>query len=299
MTPAVDCVLDIRAALGEGAIWSVREQALYWVDIVGGTLNRFDPASGANRHWDMGRPIGCFALKRTGGLVVALADGFHHFDPDGGALTAIHDPEPDKPGNRFNDGTVDHQGRFYAGTMPIAGPSAERGPEGTLYRLDADESVTTVRGDLFVVNGLAFSPDGRTAYLSDSYPERQTIWAHDYDPDTAAWTNARVFFDARAVDGRPDGGAVDAEGCYWMAGVGGWQLVRITPAGDVDMIIPMPVEKPTRIAFGGADLGTLYVTTIGSAGITRGSEDKQPQAGSLFALTVPGVKGVPMPDFDG
>lgn len=291
---AVDCVLDCRVALGEGVIWSVREQALFFVDIVGGDLWRFDPVSGATRTWDMGRTIGCFALK-DGGAVVALEDGFFDLDFASGDLTAIAGPVPIERGHRFNDGSVDPRGRFYAGTMLKAGTD-KRDPDGVLYRLDPDHGVHTVRDGFYIINGMVFSPDGRTAYLSDSWHTRQTIWAYDYDLDDATWRNERVFFDARAVAGRPDGGAVDADGCYWMAGVSGWELVRITPDGKVDMEIAMPVEKPTKIAFGGKDLDTLFVTSLGMA-VTEGTEARQPQAGSVFALSVPGVKGVAFPEF--
>lgn len=295
MTPRADCVIDARARTGEGAIW--HGDALWWVDIPAGLLHRFEPESGARRTWECGRPLGCVAPKRSGGMIAALADGFHHLDLDSGALTPIADPEADRPENRFNDGAVDPRGRFYAGTMPIDGPSEETGPQGALYALGG-ERVRAVVGGLWVQNGLAFSPDGRTAYLSDTFPEVRTIWAFDYDPDDGAWTNRRTFFDTRAVDGRPDGAAIDAEGCYWMAGVGGWELVRITPAGDLDMRIPLPVEKPTRPAFGGRGLATLYVTSIG-AGLGEGWERTQPQAGGVFALSVPGVVGLPSPAFDG
>ena len=155
---------------------------------------------------------------------------------------------------------------------------------GTLY-----EGTRTLLDGFGIINGLAFSPDSKTAYVSDSIASRQTIWAYDYDLTDGAWTNQRLFFDCNAVAGRPDGGAMDSEGCYWMAGVAGWQLVRLTPRGDVDMIIPMPIEKPTRIAFGGSDLSTLYVTSIG-AGLA--DDATQPHAGGLFALTVPGISGV-------
>ena len=149
---------------------------------------------------------------------------------------------------------------------------------------------------VFTTNGMCFSPDGRTMYLSDSNPGVRTIWACDYDTDTGTPTNRRVFFDTREVAGRPDGGTVDADGCYWMAGVGGWQLVRITPQGKVDRIVEMPVEKPTKPMFGGPRLDTLFVTSIG-----MGMEDdpKQPLAGSLFSITGLGVTGVPQPRFAG
>jgi L-arabinonolactonase len=129
-------------------------------------------------------------------------------------------------------------------------------------------------------------------YCSDSNPQVRTIWACDYDPATGAPGERRVFFDTRAVAGRPDGGTVDADGCYWMAGVGGSQLVRLTPAGRIDRIVALPVERPTRPAFGGSDLDVLFVTSIG-AGTT------QPQAGGIFALTGLGVQGVPEVRFGG
>ncbi|MDQ2694792.1 MAG: SMP-30/gluconolactonase/LRE family protein, partial [Pseudomonadota bacterium] len=282
------------AALGEGALWSAAEQALYWVDITRPTLNRFDPASGVNTSWPMPSPIGCFALCPQGGAVVALCEGFHHFDLRTGALRLIADPEPHKPGNRFNDGTVDPRGRFWAGTMPIAGPG--EAPEGGLYCLDLDGGVRQAEGAFWIQNGLAFSPDGRTMYVSDSYAPIRTIWAFDYDPDSGVPANRRLFFDTRSVAGRPDGAAMDADGCYWMAGVGGWQLVRLTPQGQVDRIIPMPVEKPTKIAFGGRNLDIMYVTSIGQG--ADPADPAQREAGNLFAVHA-GVQGLPVPGYAG
>ena len=290
----VDCVLDAKAAVGEGALWCEREGALWWVDIDGCALHRFDPSTGRNRTWPMPSRIGCFVLREAGGLVVALEDGFHFYDPVTGQLEPIVDPEADKPGNRFNDGTPDPRGRFIAGTMPM-GP---RQPVAALYRLSPDRACEKLFDGLTVTNGCAFSPDGRIFYFSDSEANIRTIWACDHDPDSGAMRNRRVFVDTHGLAGRPDGGTVDADGCYWMAGVGGWQLVRFTPEGAVERIIDMPCEKPTKIAFGGADLDTLYVTSIG-AGLTPGTEVRQPHAGGLFALRVPGVRGLPQPRFAG
>jgi L-arabinonolactonase len=290
----VDCVLDAKAQLGEAAVWCGREQALWWVDIEEPALHRFDPATGADRSWPMPSRIGCFALRERGGMVVALEDGFHFLDPETGALEAIVDPEPDKPGNRFNDGTTDPVGRFVAGTMPL-GP---REPVAALYRLWPDRRCEKLFDGLTVTNGCAFSPDGRTFYFADSESSVRTIWACDHDPDSGAVTNRRVFVDTHGLAGRPDGGTVDAEGCYWMAGVGGWQLVRFTPDGKVDRIVDLPVERPTKIAFGGKDLDVLYVTSIGK-GPTPGTETRQPQAGGIFAVRVPGVRGLPQPRFAG
>lgn len=290
----IECVVDIGAQTGEGAVWDTEAQALFWVDIPAGKLYRFDPVTGENRRWEFDEPIGCLALRRAGGAIVALKSGFHSFDFDTGACVRIHDPEADKPKNRFNDGATDRQGRLWAGTM-VMDQSAR---EGSFYRLDPDMNCKRWLGDFHVTNGLAFSPDGRTMYCSDSNKDVQTIWSMPYDVATGEPGERRVFFDAREVAGRPDGGTVDAEGCYWMAGVGGWMLVRITPTGRVDRIVELPIERPSKPMFGGADLDTLFVTSIGG-GQTRGTEARQPQAGGLFAVRNLGVKGVPETRFAG
>ena len=291
----IECVVDSRSQLGEGAVWDVDDQALYWVDIVGGLVHRFDPATGTNDGVDLGEPVGCLAVRAGGGLVVAAKTGFYAVDMATGAKSPIGDPEADRPENRFNDGSTDMQGRFWAGTMKDGGEPAR---QGRFYRLDPDLSVTPWLGDIFTTNGLAFSPDGRTMYFSDSNPSVQTIWACDYDIDDGTPTNQRDFFDARQVAGRCDGGTVDADGCYWMAGVGGWQVVRITPAGKIDRIVDMPVERPSKPMFGGPNLDVLYVTTIG-VDLTSADVGKQPQAGSLFAITGLGVQGVAQVRFAG
>ncbi len=293
--PLISCVLDAKAKTGEGAVWDVAEQALFWVDIPAGLLHRFDPVTGENRSWQMGEPIGCFALRRGGGAVVALKSGIFLFDFGTGTRTPLCSPEADRPENRFNDGTTDSRGRLWAGTMKLSGPPERTG---AFYRIDPDGRWTRWQDGIYTTNGLAFSPDGRTLYCSDSNTEVQTIWAADYDPDSGEAGERRVFFDARAVAGRPDGGTVDAEGCYWMAGVSGWQLVRITPKGTIDRIVELPVERPSKPMFGGANLDVLFVTTIGT-GLSPGSEAKQPQAGGLFAVTGLGVQGLPQTRFAG
>lgn len=295
----VDCVLDFAAKTGEGAIWSATDQMLYWIDIPAGLFCRFDPATGANTVWDMQRPIGCFALKQNGGAAVALTDGFFDFDFASEDLSLIIDTEADITTNRFNDGTVDMRGRLLAGTMSIAGPDQSAPPQGTLYCLEVDQTVKIIMDGFQVVNGLAFSPDGKTVYVSDSAPWIQTIWAYDNDLDDGAWSNKRVFFDCASITGRPDGGSMDSGGCYWVAGVSGWELFRITPEGKVDMEIEMPIEKPTRITFGGTNFDTLYVTSIGPHGITPGTENQQPQAGGLFALKIPGIQSFEFPCYKG
>lgn len=289
----IECVVDSRSELGEGAVWDARDQVLWWVDIMGEKIHRFDPASGRNDTWATGEPVGCLAPRAKGGLVIATKSGFHLFDTKTGTKTPISDPEANKPANRFNDGGTDRQGRFWAGTMQQEGV---RQQVGTFYRLDPDHSVTTAMTDIWVTNGIAFSPDGKTMYASDTGAAVRAVWAFDYDTETGTPSNRRTHFDTHGMVSRPDGGTVDADGCYWFAGVGGWQVVRVTPAGTVDRIIDMPVEKPTKVMFGGTNLDTLYVTSL-SQGLDPARE--QPQAGSLFAITGLGVSGVPEVRFNG
>lgn len=295
MAIEIDCVVPGRARLGEGAFWDHRAQRLWWVDIHGGLIHGFDPASGENQTWDWGEPVGCLAPREQGGLLLATESGFHFFDPVSGAREALVDPEAGIPGNRFNDGCTDPRGRFWAGTMKDGGEPERRG---RFYRFDAERRVTPFFDRVHTTNGLAFSPDGKTLYFSDTNTAVQSIWSSDYDLDSGQPGEPRLFFDAREVAGRPDGGTVDADGCYWMAGVTGWQVVRITPTGKVDRIVEVPAERPSKPMFGGPNLDRLYVTTIGS-GTTPGSEQRQPEAGGLFAISGLGVQGIEQARFAG
>lgn len=298
MTVTVDCVLKAGAKLGEGAVWDSAAHALWWVDIAAPSLNRYSPETGSNESWEMPSAIGCVAPRQGGGAILGLETGWSAFDPGSAAITLIDDRAPGRATHRFNDGAVDPAGRFWAGTMPKAGPrnaAAGEAGDGELFCLEADGSCRLELGGLYIQNGLAFSPDGRRMYLSDSYPAVRTIWKFDYDVTTGRPENRQLFFDTRSVPGRPDGAAMDADGCYWMAGVDGWQILRLTPDGKVDMTIPVPVEKPTCLAFGGTDLSELYITCMGPGLITAGSEAEQPDAGGLFVCR-PGVAGyVPPP----
>lgn len=292
-TYSVDCVVSSHSQVGEGAVWDDREGVLWWVDIPAGLIHRLDPRTGQNTTQDFGQPVGCLALREQGGMVVAAKTGFWLFNWYDGTREPLSDPEEHLDSNRFNDGTTDPRGRFWAGTMKDGGTPE---PRGAFYRLDPDHTVTPWRDGIYTTNGLAFSPDGKTMYFSDSFKTVRTVWACDYDLETGTPGEPRVFFDTRKVAGRPDGGTVDADGCYWMAGVSGWQVYRITPDGRVDMTIDMPVERPSKPMFGGPNLDVLYVTSLG-VGLTEGTD--QPEAGSLFAVTGLGVQGVPQTRFAG
>jgi len=290
---AVELVHDAHAAIGEGAVWDDRTGSLYWCDIDGGLVHRFDPSNGPAEPIVIGERVGCLALRESGNAIIGTQSGLYDLDLATGERTLFAPTEADLPDNRFNDANTDRQGRWWAGTMSLKQPPA---PEGTFYRVDADRTVTAMMDGIYTTNGLAFSPDGRTMYFSDSNPLVRTIWVADYDTDTGTPSNRRLFFDTRSVAGRPDGATVDADGCYWMAGVGGWQLLRLTPRGEVDMVIDMPVERPSKPEFGGPTLSDLYVTTIG-AGPSEGTH--QPHAGGLYVVTGLPAPGVAMVRFAG
>lgn len=285
------CVLDARAAIGESPVWEPAEQALYWCDIYGPALHRFEPATGATRRWAMPQPIGSFALRAGGGAVVALKSGLHRFDFATGRLDFLLHPEPEAAGNRFNDGKVSPDGRFFAGTMD----EAMKQPTGALYRLDPDGSCHRVAEGLIVSNGLAWSPDGRTMFHSDS--RGPVIWAWDYDPASGAIASRREVARPTEAIGRPDGAACDMEGYYWSAGISAGVLNRWAPDGRLDRRIPVPCAAPTMPCFGGPDMKTIFVTSL-RMHLSADRLAAFPLSGGLFALEVD-VPGVPVPRFKG
>ena len=291
--PQVECVADTKSKIGEGALWDHRTNKLWWVDIPAGLLHAFDPATGSNVTREYGEPIGCLALRQKGGLVLATKSGFHLFNPETGKNQALSDPEGHLPDNRFNDGSTDRNGRFWAGTMKDGG---EAEPLGTFYRLDSEFRVQPILSGFYTTNGLAFSPDGETLYASDSHPMVRTLWTFDYDIGTGTPSNRRVFVDTRDLPGRPDGGTVDTDGCYWMAAIDGGRVIRFTPDGRIDREVKLPVERPSKPMFGGPNLDILFVTSL-SVGLSADTD--QPLAGGLFAITGLGVQGLPEAAFPG
>lgn len=260
--------------LGEGPVWSVGEQALYWVDIERPCLQRYHPETGAYTAWAMPSQIGSFALRQSGGAVVALRDGLYTFDLDSGALHNICRPEPER-GTRFNDGKCDRYGRFWAGTMELKVAA----PVGALYRLDGAGNCQLMRPNVTCSNGLGWSPDNRTMYYTDT-PTRHIV-AYDFDGETGQISHERIF--AEDSDGFPDGLTVDAAGYVWSAKWDGWKIVRYAPDGTVDREIPLSVQRPTSCTFGGPALNQLYITSA-SVGLSASERAEQPLAGSLLVL---------------
>ncbi|MBX3012250.1 MAG: SMP-30/gluconolactonase/LRE family protein [Caldilineaceae bacterium] len=287
----VELLVDIRALVGEGPIWDATKGVLYWVDILSSMVYEYDPATGENRGYHVGQHVGTVVPRASGGLMLALYDGFAAFEPATGAITLLADPEADLPGNRFNDGKCDPAGRFWAGTMAYQDQSTQ----GSLYRMDADHSVHKMLGDIGISNGIVWSLDRKTMYYIDSMVN--TVRAFDYDDASGAIGNGRVIIRTDGL-GLPDGMAIDAEGMLWVAHFGGSAVRRWHPAtGEVMATIPLPASQITACAFGGPDLATLYITSAAN-GFDAAALAREPLAGSLFA-TKPGVKGVPTFAFAG
>jgi sugar lactone lactonase YvrE len=289
---SVECVLDVRDTVGESPVWSAREGTLYWVDILAAKVQRWDPVSDKHETWQLPAAVGSIGLREKGGLVLAMRTGFHLFDPATGELTFLHHPEPDIPTNRLNDGKVSPDGRFWAGTMDDR-PVKEK--TGRLYRLDPDHTCHCMAEGVLVSNGLAWSPDGRTMYHSDS--RGGTIFQYDYDLATGSIGERRLFVAIQPEWGRPDGAAVDAEGCYWSCGISAGRLNRFSPAGELIAYVELPVTHPTMPCFGGPDLRTLYVGSLRD-GVPDDVLATTPQAGGMFKL-LPGVAGAPVAFYQG
>ena len=287
----VTCVLDAKSVLGEGPLWDVGEQGLYWVDIKRRLIHRFDPVTGEDKSWSTPEDVGSLAVREQGGLVVALKSGFHFYNLETGEAASLALPQGQPGNNRFNDGKPDRLGRFWAGSMD----DLEKSPTGGLFRLDKNLECEQMVDGIICSNSLCWSPDNRVMYYADSW--QRTIWAWDFELETGTIRNRRVFVEVPPSDGVPDGATVDAEGFIWVALWGGWQLIRYDPAGRARQTVKVPVAQPTCPMFGGPRLDTIYLTSA-SIGLPDPELNKQPLAGGLFAFE-PGVPGLPEVRFRG
>ena len=277
--------------LGESPLWHPAEQRLYWCDIAGRQLCRLEPRSGQRDVWDFDSEPSAVAPMPDGGLLLALRSGLWRFDPASGARRKLADAPYKPAAQRFNDGKCDARGRFWVGTMcePLL-PA-----RGAMHCYSRQKLEQRFDG-MSISNGLAWSPDGRTMYWADTLTN--IVQAFDFDPDSGELSRRREFarfpLDHAADDwlGRPDGAAVDREGCYWLAMYEGQRVLRLSPQGEILEQVHLPVRCPTMPAFGGADLKTLYVTT---AHEQRPAAElaAQPLAGCVFALQVD-VPGLPV-----
>ena len=291
MLSTPDVVLNCKADLGEGPIWDPDSQTLYWVNILANELHIFDPASGKDRHIDCGQMVGTVVGRKSGGLMVAMTNGFASVNLETEEIRHIVDPE-NNPEARFNDGKCDPAGRFWAGSLPLS----ENVPEGSLYSLETDLSVKKRLSQITIANGIVWTSDHKTMYYIDT--PTMKVDAYDYDIETGDLSNHRVAVTVPEEFGWPDGMAIDVEDKIWVGHWGGWQITRFDPlTGETLQVIKLPVAQVTACAFGGPDLNRLYITTA-KTGLDAAALEKQPHAGNLFVIDVD-VSGVPSDKFAG
>ncbi len=270
--------LAAKANLAECPRWDEKEQLLYWIDINRFQLHRFDPKTEKDEFITFEEEIGCFSLREKGGFVLAMRNGFFTIDGWNTEVTKICDPEEGLDKNRFNDGRCDAKGRFIAGSYYP--PKDHDGAN--LWMLTEKLEPKLMFDQMLTSNGAAFSPDNKTFYFSDT--PKHVIYKCDYDLETGSATNRSVFHQFPKGNGRPDGGAVDTEGCYWTALFEGARIARLNPDGEILEEISVPAKCPTMVAFGGDDLKTLYIT---SAGDRPDAElEEYPESGNLFKVEV-------------
>lgn len=286
----VTCIADCKAVLGEGPVWVERERALYWLDIKGMKLFRYDWDGGAVQSWPTPTRIGSIAPRETGGFVAGTDQGFAFFDPGRQDFQIIVHPEADRPTNRFNDGKLDRSGNFWAGTMD----DREEEASGALYRLGPELGWIKADHEYRVTNGPAFSVDGRRMYHNDS--ARQTIYAFDLDADGNVH-DRQIFARFGEGEGYPDGMTIDCEDHLWVAFWDGACLRRLDPSGQCVDLLPMPVQRPTSCTFGGPGLDHLFITSA-RVGLEETELAARPLTGGLFRVKME-VGGPPEPLFGG
>ncbi|TPV95057.1 MAG: SMP-30/gluconolactonase/LRE family protein [Myxococcales bacterium FL481] len=284
----VSCVWPAGARLGESPTWDAEEGVLYWVDIDGRRIYRYGPDDDVREVFEVDRRVGAIALRRRDGFVVAAERDVAFWRP-GAGFDVIATPEIN-PDTRLNDGKCDPHGRFWFGSMH----EPQRDAVGSLYRLSPGGEVAVADTQYCVANGPAFSPDGSTAYHTDS--RRGVIYAFDCQLD-GELCRRRTFVRIDPAQGVPDGMTVDAEGGLWVAHFGGARVTRFTTDGRVDRIIALPVSNVTSACFGGDDLSTLFITTA-STGLDAAQREQPPLAGGLFAVSLD-IRGLPSPRYAG
>jgi L-arabinonolactonase len=281
--------------IGEGPLWSVAEQALYWIDIERKQLYRRGPSDSRPQSWTLPYYPGCLAELAPGRIAVAMGEGVQQLDLKSCTIELLCSAPARRSGTRFNDGKVDPKGRLWVGTMQNnfgldGGQVSIDRFDGALYRFDVDGRVGTIEEDIGIANTLAWSPDHNRFYFGDSL--KGCLYLYDFNEESGTVRNKRIFFDATGY-GVPYGSAIDVEGCLWNARWDGGAVLRITPEGKVDQVVVLPVPRPTSCALGGADLKTLYVTSA-TYGLTAAQLEQFPLSGSVFAIRVAG-QGIPVP----
>jgi sugar lactone lactonase YvrE len=292
MTPEIVRVGDSVDLLGEGLLWDPDQSILYWVDSIGQLIRWIAPATGERHEFAAPSEVGMIAMRAGGGLIAALRDGLYFVDPSSGTFTPANLIDTGRADQRFNDGKVDRQGRLIVGTMHAIVPP-DRKYFGRLYRVGADLAEHVLEDHIGCANGPCFSPDGRTFFFTDSHQRR--ISAYDYDVASGSVSNKRTILDTTLYNSPADGQTVDAEGFLWITLTGARKILQLDPNGKIERDIDVPFN-PTNVAFGGADMATLYVTSLNR---TPNVQSRGPGAGWLYAIEGLGVRGLPEPRFSG
>lgn len=283
-------ILDARARLGEGPVWDAASQTLFWVDVYNHRVHRFDPATGKNHYFDTGEVVAALAPAGPDRLLIARKASLAYLNTQTGKIQHLVSLDFPSPGDtRCNDGKCDSQGRFWIGTCSNTPGAA------ALYRYDLDGTLHTLETGLTISNGLGWSPDGATFYLTDSALHK--IYAYDFEPQTGTLSNRRVFIDLSAEAVEPDGLTLDSQGNIWSALWGGWAIACFAPTGQEVCRIKMPVPRPTSLTFGGRDLSDLYITSA-SVDMTQAELQDCPIAGDLFSISTQ-TMGLPTHDWGG
>lgn len=272
----VECLWPVAATLGESPVWWADRQCLLFVDIKAPAILwwRTDGTSG---RLAMPSEVGAVVLRESGGLFAALRSGLAFVDPDSGQIEMLASPERELPENRFNDGKCDPSGRFWIASMH----DPAQKPSGNIWRVGSDLVPVRMDGGFVVGNGFGWNRAGTAMYFTDS--EERTIFCYAYEPSSGTLGDRSVFARIPSDQGYPDGLCVDEEDHVWSAHWDGWRITRYRPDGSVERVVPMPVPRPTSVAFGGPDLGSLYVTSARD-GLDEEQLRAAPLSGALFRL---------------
>ena len=284
-------IIPQRCVLGEAPVWDPVSATLTWVDCDQKKMFRLDPETDQIRTFELPHSPGSYAFCRNGELILAYRNKLALVELESGSHRVIDTPMIDFATARFNDGACDRAGRFWVGTMD----KRMSEPVGALYRVDRDLSVRQMAEGVVVSNGIAFSPDDKTMYHTDS--RSAIIYAYDFDIDSGSISNRRIFADFRGGEARPDGCTTDSDGNLWIAMNSAWRVAVLNPRGEEVRSVPLPTSRPTSVCLGGRALDTLYVTSMRHF-LSEEDLAAQPEAGSLFAFPVD-VRGLPEPYFGG
>ncbi len=278
-SPGLECLADYGCETGENPLWHPLEKRLYWCDIPRGRIFRFDPATGLHEQCYEGRPVGGFTIQADGSLLLFMDRGAIANWREGSLIPVLTEIEEERD-SRFNDVIADPRGRVFCGTL-----SSGTG-KGSLYRLDPDGSLCRVLGDIGCSNGMAFTRDQTGFYYTDSFA--RAIYIFDYNVQSGALSNQRVFARFDESDGLPDGATLDADGRLWSALWDGSCVAQLDGSGRIEKRVHVPVPKTSSVAFGGEDLSDMYITTAGG----DRKQEEGPLAGALFRLRTE-ARGLP------